>query len=115
MNSYSLVDTVNKMGRAKRSCAPNKLRGQTGLVGREGSCRNFSGASRPTVFAPSTSFLYLVPPLVRGHFTNYKTRVWLYIKIWQLTDLNVTVHVFYDYNLEIILNFAVLELWLIQV
>jgi len=31
-----------------------------------------------------------------------------------LTDLNVTAHMFCDYNLAIILIFAVSELWLIQ-
>jgi len=31
--------------------------------------------------------------------------------VWWLTDLNVLVHVFRDYNLAIILIFAVLELW----
>jgi len=31
-----------------------------------------------------------------------------------LTDLNVIAHVFCDYNLAIILIFAVLELWLMQ-
>jgi len=31
-----------------------------------------------------------------------------------MTDLNVIAHVFHDYNLALILIFAVLELWLIQ-
>jgi len=32
-----------------------------------------------------------------------------------LADLNVIVHVFFDYNLAVILIFAVLELWLYNI
>jgi len=41
-------------------------------------------------------------------------KIWHGDAIWRLTDLNVIRKVFCDYNLEIILIFAVLELWLIQ-
>jgi len=64
MFGHRLTACMTLTGRAKKACAPNKWRGQTGIV--VGQLQKFSGRFAPEIFLPSHIFIACSTP-DRGH------------------------------------------------